>query len=177
MLKRLKKYECGARNRNGPRTNSETTNRVGARALSFTTFLAVGAALLYEFSVVSRAVSDFIQVERLEQVRIAHDGQLTPDERLNPAYLKRYGLDPTRYADRHAQFSPTGADWQRWSLRTKAAAIVMWLGHDPPGIWWTLSQIRCVDRVPEAHADTERIVAVADACLGEPHGLAQCKII
>jgi hypothetical protein len=133
------------------------------------TFLAVGAALLYEFSVVSRAVSDFTQDEMHEQVRVAHDGQLAPDKRLNPPYLKRYGLDPIRYADGPGHFSPTGADWQRWSLRTKAAATVMWLGHNPPGIWWTLLQIKCVDRFPEAHADTERIVDVADACLGEPH--------
>jgi len=132
------------------------------------TFLAVGTALLYELSVVSGAVSDFGQDERDDQVRIAH-GQLTLDERLNPAYLKRYGLDKTRYTDRQGRFSPTGADWRRWSLRTKAAAIVMWLGHNPPGIWWTLIQIKCVDRFPEAHADTEPIVDVADACLGEPH--------
>ncbi|MEM5438773.1 hypothetical protein [Paraburkholderia diazotrophica] len=132
------------------------------------TFLAVGAALLYELSVVSRAVSDFSQDERDQQVRIAHR-QLTLDERLNPAYLKRYGLDHTRYADTQGHFSPTGADWQRWSLRTKAAATVMWLGHNPPGIWWTLLQIKCVDRSPEAHADIEPIVDVADACLGEPH--------
>ena len=45
----------------------------------------------------------------------------------------------------------------------------MWLGHNPPGIWWTLLKIKCVDRFPEAHADTERIADVADACLGEPH--------
>jgi hypothetical protein len=132
------------------------------------TFLAVGAALLYELSVVSRAVSDFSEDERHEQVRIAH-AQLTLDERLNPAYLKRYDLDATRYADSHGHFSPTGADWRQWSLRTKAAATVMWLGHNPPGIWWTLLQIKCVDRFPEAHADTEPIVDVADACLGEPH--------
>lgn len=133
------------------------------------TCLATGAALLFELSVVSRAVSDFSQDETRERARIAHGGQVTLDERLNPAYLKRYDLDPGEYTDSQGHFSPTGADWQRWRLRTKAAATVMWLGHDPPGTWWTLLQIKCVDRFPEAHADSEPIVDVADACLGQPH--------
>jgi hypothetical protein len=133
------------------------------------TCLATGAALLFELSVVSRAVSDFSHDETRERARTAHGGQVTLDERLNPAYLKRYDLDPGQYIDSQGHFSPTGADWQRWRLRTKAAATVMWLGHDPPGTWWTLLQNKCVDRSPEAHADSEPIVDVADACLGQPH--------
>ncbi|HKR38704.1 MAG TPA: hypothetical protein VJU59_03355 [Paraburkholderia sp.] len=130
------------------------------------TCLAMGAALLHELSVVSHAMNDFSQDERREQARIAQGAQVTLDERLRPPYLKRYGLDPSEYTD---HFSPTGADWRRWSLRTKAAATVMWLGHHPPGAWRTLLQIRCVDRFPKAHADSEPIVEVADACLGQPH--------
>lgn len=133
------------------------------------TCLATGAALLLELSIVSRAVSDFRQDETLERARIARGGKVPLDERLRPAYLKRYDLDPGQYAGSPGHISPTGADWQRWGLRTKAAATVMWLGHDPPGVWWTLRQIKCVDRFPEAHADSEPIVDVADACLGKPH--------
>ncbi|MPW21954.1 hypothetical protein GCT13_35150 [Paraburkholderia sp. CNPSo 3157] len=133
------------------------------------TCLVAGAALLVELLIVSRAVSDFSLDEMREQARIAHDGRITLDERLNPAYLKRYDLDPGQYTDSQGRVSPTGADWQRWRLRTKAAATVMWLGHDPPGTWWMLLQIKCIDRFPEAHAASEPIVDVADACLGEPH--------
>jgi len=133
------------------------------------TCLAVGAVLLYELSVVARAVSDFSQDETREQARIARGGQVSLDERLKPAYLNRYNLDPGHYIDSQGHFSPTGADWQRWKLRTKAAATVMWLGHDPPGTWWTIRQIKCIDRFPDAHADSEPIVDVADACLGQPH--------
>jgi hypothetical protein len=126
------------------------------------TCLAAGAALLVELLIVSRAVSDFSLDEMREQGRVAHDGRITFDERLNPAYLKRYDLDPRQYTNSQGHFSPTGADWQRWRLRTKAAATVMWLGHDP-------LQIKCIHRFPEAHAVTEPIVDVADACLGQPH--------
>lgn len=133
------------------------------------TCLAVGAVLLYVLSVITRAVSDFSQDETREQVRIARGGPVTLDERLNPAYLERYNLDPSRYINSQGHFSPTGADWRRWGLRTRAAATVMWLGHDPPGTWWTLRQIKCIDRFPEAHADSDPIVDVADACLGQPH--------
>ena len=149
-------------------TGGRRTIRLVALCIAVT-FLAAGAALLVELLVVSRAVNDFRQDEMEEQARIAHDGQITLDERLNPAYLQHYDLDPSRYTDYQGHFSPTGADWQRWRLRTKAAATVMWLGHDPPGTWWTWLQIRCVDRFPEAHAASEPIVDVADACLGQPH--------
>jgi hypothetical protein len=151
------------------------TLSVGRRFLSVlvlciaATCLAIGATLLFQLSIVSRAVSDFSQDETRERARITHGGQGSLDERLNQAYLKRYDLDPGQYTDSQGHFSPTGADWQRWRLRTKAAATVMWLGHDPPGTWWTLQQIKCVDRFPEAHADSEPIVDIADACLGQPH--------
>ncbi|MPW23975.1 hypothetical protein GCT13_46745 [Paraburkholderia sp. CNPSo 3157] len=127
-----------------------------------------GAALLHELSVVSHAINDFSQDERREQARIAHGAQVTLDERLRPPYLKRYDLGSSQYTDSHGHFSPTGADWRRWGLRTKAAAMVMWLGHHPPGAWWTLLQIKCVDRFPEVHAGSEPIVEVADARLGQP---------
>lgn len=133
------------------------------------TCLAIGATLLYELSVISRAVSDFRLDEATENARISRGEKPAIEDRLNPPYLKRYGLDLNAYMDKQGHFSPTGSDWQRWGLRTKAAATVMWLGHDPPGTWWTFEQIRCVDRFYEAHRDSEPIVDVADACLGQPH--------
>ncbi|MEX3934246.1 hypothetical protein AB4Y32_21020 [Paraburkholderia phymatum] len=83
------------------------------------TCLAAGAALLVELLAVSRAVSEFSLDETRERARIAHDGRITLDERLNPAYLKRYNLDPRQYTDSQGHFSPTRADWQRWRLRTQ----------------------------------------------------------
>ena len=133
------------------------------------TCAAVGGALLFELSVIGHAVSDFRRDEALAQAGIARGEPATLAERFNPSYLKQYGLDRNLYQDIHGNSSPTGADWRRWGLRTKAAATVMWLGHDPPGTWWTFVQIKCVDRFPQAHADSEPIVDVADACLGEPH--------
>lgn len=133
------------------------------------TCLAIGAMLLYELSVISRAVSDFRLDEATENARISRGEKPAIENRLNPPYLKRYGLDLNAYMDKQGHFSPTGSDWQRWGLRTKAAATVIWLGHDPPGTWWTFDQIRCVDRFYEAHRDSEPIVDVADACLGQPH--------
>ncbi|MBP0595106.1 hypothetical protein J8I87_36715 [Paraburkholderia sp. LEh10] len=133
------------------------------------TGMAVGGALMFELSVISRAVSDFSRDEGIEQARASRGDAPSREDRFRPPYLMRYGLDPASYTDAHGRFSPTGADWREWSLRTKVAATVMWLGHNPPGTWWTLRQIKCVDRFHEAHADNEPIVDVADACLGEPH--------
>jgi hypothetical protein len=133
------------------------------------TAMGVGGTLLFELSAIGHAVSDFRRDEAIANARIARGEPVTIEERLNPPYLKQYGLDRNLYTDSHGQFSPTGADWRQWGLRTKAAAIVMWLGHDPPGTWWTFAQIKCVDRFPLAHADSEPIVDVADACLGQPH--------
>ncbi|MGF6266117.1 MULTISPECIES: hypothetical protein [Paraburkholderia] len=149
-----------------------TTTRRVLWALSLciiATCIAVGGVLLFELLVVGRAVSDFRRDTAIAQVGIGRGEPATVEERMNPPYLKRYGLDRNLYKDIHGNFSPTGADWRQWGLRTKVAATVMWLGHDPPGTWWTYVQIRCVDRFPEAHADSEPIVDVADACLGEPH--------
>jgi hypothetical protein len=131
--------------------------------------MAIGAMLLFQLSVINRAISDFRLDEAIERARINRGEKRTIDDFLNPPYLRRYGLDLNLYMDKQGHFSPTGSDWQRWGLRTKAAATVMWLGHDPPGTWWTFLQIRCVDRFYEAHADSEPIVDVADACLGQPH--------
>ncbi|HEY2605609.1 hypothetical protein P0D88_11720 [Paraburkholderia sp. RL18-103-BIB-C] len=133
------------------------------------TCTAVGGVLLFELSVIGYAVRDFRRDEAIAQAGIARGEPATLEARLNPPYLKQYGLDRNLYTDSHGNFSPTGADWRQWGLRTKVAATVMWLGHDPPGTWWTFAQIKCVDRFPQAHADSDPIVDVADACLGEPH--------
>ncbi|NPT61408.1 hypothetical protein GNZ13_44485 [Paraburkholderia sp. 5N] len=133
------------------------------------TCLAIGAPLLFELSMISRAMSDFRLDEAVENARISRGEKPAIEDLLNPPYLKRYGLDLNLYTDKQGRFLPTGSDWQQWGLRTKAAATVMWLGHDPPGTWWTFGQIRCVDRFYEAYGDSEPIVDVADACLGEPH--------
>lgn len=133
------------------------------------TCVAVGGVLLFELSVIGHAVSDLHQDEAIAQAGIARGKPAAPVARIDPPYLKQYGLDRNLYKDIHGSFSPTGADWRHWGLRTKVAATVMWLGHDPPGTWWTYAQIKCVDRFPQAHADSEPIVDVADACLGEPH--------
>jgi len=151
---------------------ASTTGRRVLWALSLSiaaTCVAVGGALLFELSVIGHAVSDFRRDEAVAKARIARGKPVMGDERLNPPYLKQYGLDRNLYKDSHGYFSPTGADWRQWGLRTKAAATVMWLGHDPPGTWWTFVQIKCIDRFPQAHADSEPIVDVADACLGQPH--------
>ena len=131
--------------------------------------IAVGGAWLFELSVIGHAMSDLRRDEAMAQGEIARGEPATPGERINPPWLKHYGLDVELYKDINGIFSPTGADWRQWGLRTKVAATVMWLGHDPPGTWWTYAQIKCVDRFPQAHADSEPIVDVADACLGEPH--------
>ena len=133
------------------------------------TCLAMGATLLFELSVISRTISDFRLDEAAESARISRGDQPVIADPRNPSYLKRYGLDLSLYRNSEGVLSPTGADWRRWDLRTRAAATVMWLGHDPPGAWWTFLQIKCVDRFDEAHRDSEPIVDVADACLGEPH--------
>jgi hypothetical protein len=133
------------------------------------TCLAIGATLLFELSVISRAISDFRLDEAAESARLSRGDQPALADPLNRPYLKRYGLDLSRYVNTQGLLSPTGSDWRRWGLRTKAAATLMWLGHDPPGTWWTYLQIKCVDRFGEAHRDSEPIVDVADACLGEPH--------
>jgi hypothetical protein len=133
------------------------------------TCLAVGATLLFELSVISRAISDFRLDAAAENARISRGEKTAIDDSLNPPYLKRYGLDLNLYMNKQGLLSPAASDWQRWGLRTKAAATVMWLGHDPPGTWWTFLQIRCIDRFYEAHRNSEPIVDVADACLGQPH--------
>jgi hypothetical protein len=82
------------------------------------TCLAIGATLLFQLSIVSRAVSDFSQDETRERARITHGGQGSLDERLNQAYLKRYDLDPGQYTDSQGptvraifhQRAPTGSD-------------------------------------------------------------------
>ena len=151
------------------------TSKTGRRilvvlALSIgATCLAIGATLLFELSVINRAMNEFRLDEAVERARINRAEKPTIDDLLNPPYLKRFGLDLNLYMNKQGYFSPTGSDWRQWGLRTKTAATVMWLGHDPPGTWWTLLQIRCVDRFYEAHADSEPIVDVADACLGQPH--------
>ncbi|WP_321965324.1 hypothetical protein [Paraburkholderia sp. J7] len=153
-------------------TKTPSTRRRVLWALSvcaIATCIAVGGAFLFELSVIGHAVRDFRRDEAIAQARGARGEPATSEQRLNPPYLKQYGLDRSLYADTHGNFSPTGANWRQWGLRTKAAATVMWLGHDPPGTWWTYVQIKCVDRFPQAHADSEPIVDVADACLGEPH--------
>ncbi|EEA04616.1 hypothetical protein BH160DRAFT_0148 [Burkholderia sp. H160] len=130
---------------------------------------AVGGVLLFDLTVIGNAVSDFRRDAARAQADIARGEPATSEERINPPYLRQYGLDRNLYKDTHGIFSPTGADWRQWGLRTKVAATLMWLGHDPPGTWWTYAQIKCVDRFPQAHTDNEPIVDVADACLGEPH--------
>ena len=130
---------------------------------------AVGGALLFELSVIGNAVSDLRRDEAIAKAGVARGEAASPEARINPPWLRGYGLDLNLYKDIHGSFSPTGADWRQWGLRTKVAATVLWLGHDPPGTWWTYAQIKCVDRFPQAHADSEPIVDVADACLGEPH--------
>ncbi|RZF28916.1 hypothetical protein EVC45_15520 [Paraburkholderia sp. UYCP14C] len=150
---------------------STTTRRV-LWALSLCTIVtgtAVAGALLFELSVIGYVERDLRGDVANAQAGIAGSEPATSEERINPSYLKRYGLDRNLYKDSHGNFAPTGADWRQWGLRTKVAATVMWLGHDPPGTWWTYAQIKCVDRFPEAHADSERIADVADACLGVPH--------
>ena len=133
------------------------------------TALGVGALLLVELSVISHAIGDFRRDEGQANARISRGEIPAIDAHLNPLYLKHFGLGLGSERDTQSYSSPTVADWQRWGLRTKAAATVMWLGHDPPGTWWTFVQIRCVDRFYKVHADTEPIVDVADACLGQPH--------
>ena len=93
--------------------------------------MAIGAMLLFRLSVINRAISDFRLDEAVERARINRGEKPTIDDFLNPPYLRRYGLDLNLYMDKQGHFSPTGSDWQRWGLRIKAAATVMWLGHDP----------------------------------------------
>ena len=76
--------------------------------------LALGAVRLDGLSVVTGTVSDFSQDETRGQARTARVGQAMLDERLNPDYLKRHNLDPSRYIDNQNHFSPTGADWDAY---------------------------------------------------------------
>ena len=57
------------------------------------TCLAIGATLLFELSVISRAISDFRLDEAVGNARISRGEKAAVEDVLNPPYLKQYGLD------------------------------------------------------------------------------------
>ena len=89
-----------------------TTRRRVLRALSLCTIVtgtAVGGALLFELSVIGHAVSDFRREEAIAQAGIARGEPASPEERINPPWLKQFGLDRNLYKDTHGYFSPTAS--------------------------------------------------------------------
>jgi hypothetical protein len=82
---------------------------------------------------------------------------------LNPPFMARYNLDADAYLDDEGYFAPDGSDWRNWSLRTKAAAVLMWRGGHSLSTWQIRRTIRLVDDYYARNAADVPVVKVVSA--------------
>jgi hypothetical protein len=80
---------------------------------------------------------------------------------LNPPYLRKYGLDMNSYLDKSGYFAPTGADWKKWNIATRAASICMWRDNErrrsPEEIDGIIEKI---DAYYSSHPESEAVITV-----------------
>ncbi|MEX3964076.1 hypothetical protein AB4Y42_17990 [Paraburkholderia sp. EG286B] len=66
---------------------------------TITTCAAVGAVLLFELSVIGHAVSDLRRDEAIAQAGTARGEPAALEARIDPPWLKQYGLDRSLYKE------------------------------------------------------------------------------
>jgi hypothetical protein len=159
------------RNRSGDSTSKHGSLILGG-TLVVVLLAALCAPLLLELQTIG-SVRDNYYLENAVYKETISRHKPTAEQFLNPSFLKKYNLSISDYEDSNGYFAPNGHHWNKWSIETRIAAILLFSADEEKLSRWKIHQI--IHSVDDYYTNNDKSVAVVDVISAILHSASRIR--